>query len=74
MKKNTSVFVNGKLLMSEEYSLFPPIVTFKSPLNSFTYSTFANVIIVKDGLKVYEAKITQQHISTINLYSGEISE
>ena len=77
MSKNILVSVNGELLMSNEYTLYGIIyirIVFKIPLNSQAQTTSTNVIIVKNGIKIYEEKITQQNISTLNLYSGEISE
>lgn len=74
-KKDTLVFLNGELLPSYEYS-FPNInrIIFKTPLNSQSWATFANVIIVENGIKIYESKIEEQNIRMINWYSGEISE
>lgn len=80
MSKNILVFVNGKLLMSNEYTCHmdvlnkPNLLCFKYPLNSQARNTFVNVTIVKNGVKIYEERIEKQNISTLNLYSGEISE
>lgn len=76
MSKNILVFVNGELLMSNKYIILPVYtrIEFKTSLNSSGHCTFANVTIVKNGIKIYEERIEKQNISTINLYSGEISE
>lgn len=78
MQNNTSVlvFLNGILLGNYQYEItysFTKIMFF-IPLNSQAQNTSTNVIIVKNGVKIYEERIEKQNISTINLYSGEMSE
>ena len=74
--KNILVFVNGVLLRNDQYNIAYSLskIIFTTSLNSSVHKTIADVIIVKNGIKIFEQKITQQNISTINLYSGEISE
>ena len=73
---NILVFVNGVLLQNDQYEIAYSLskIIFNTSLNSQAQSTKSSVIIVKNGIKIYEQKITQQNISKINLYSGEISE
>lgn len=68
---DTLIFLNGKLLPSDEYCfLYPSVcrVRFKHPLNSSTQSTISNVTVIKKGIKVYESKIEEQNITEINLF------
>ena len=66
------VFVSGKLLSSYEYYLAGGCIEFKSSLNFSTRSTYTNVIIVKEGSKIYDEIIFLQNISEIDLLSGEV--
>ena len=67
-KKDTLIFVNGKLLQDNEYVyLLYDSIIFKVPLNSSVHTTFANIVVVEKGVKIYELRITEQNIDIVNL-------